>query len=67
MALPSLWMAQSAEDFNQEEQAMIKAFIMGMIEFRSDVTLSYEDSPSIAAYDWGREWMHRLTFRRYDY
>ncbi len=45
----------------------IQAFVLGMLEFRSDVTTSYEDDALIDAYDSGRDWAHRLTFRRFDY
>ena len=41
----------------------LKAFLLGMAEFRlSYTTRCTEDS----AYDWGREWAHRLTFRRFE-
>lgn len=44
-----------------------------MREFRSDCTwgdpdrIGIEFSPLDDAYDWGREWAHRLTLRMYDY
>lgn len=41
------------------------AFIVGMREFRSDVTTSYDDD-LIEAYDRGRDFAHRLTFRHWD-
>lgn len=44
--------------------ARINAFLLGVWEFRSDVTSSVAE---IDAYDWGREWAHRLTFRMWDY
>ena len=43
----------------------IKAFILGLYEFRSDYTSSPGDD-FISAYDWGRETAHRLTFRRFE-
>lgn len=43
------------------------AFINGMREFRSDLTTHYNDRDLLNAYEWGREWAHRLTLRRYDY
>jgi len=43
----------------------VKAFIKGMIEFRSDVTTHY-DYPEILRYYAGRELAHRLTLRKYD-
>jgi hypothetical protein len=51
----------------------IKAFLLGMWEFRTDFTWAdpartddcwYTDLD--AAYDFGRELAHRLTFRRYE-
>lgn len=39
----------------------IKAFLMGMSEFRLSFTHSYDDQDENDAYDWGREWDHRLT------
>lgn len=52
--------------------ARIKAFIRGMIEFRSDCTWAdpaREDflTELDMAYDRGRELAHRLTFRRFDH
>ena len=41
------------------------AFINGMMEFRSAFTKSY-GWPLIMDYDRGREFMHRVTLRRYD-
>lgn len=46
---------------------LLKAFLYGMREFRSDYTYSYEDRDCYDAYDWGREWAHRLTLRMFDY
>jgi len=49
----------------------VKAFLRGMIEFRSDCTWAdplrddYLTDLDVA-YDWGREWAHRLTFRYFD-
>ena len=43
----------------------LSAFILGVWEFRSDFT-SNPGEDLIEAYDWGRELMHRLTFRRYE-
>lgn len=42
---------------------MLKSFILGMCEFRSDVTTSASD---MLAYDWGREIMHRITLRHFE-
>jgi hypothetical protein len=43
----------------------MKAFIKGMLEFRSSATTNY-DYPDIYKYDAGRELAHRLTFRKWD-
>lgn len=47
---------------------MLKAFLLGMREFRHDFTwLGLDDRDEISrAYDWGREWAHRLTFRYWE-
>lgn len=44
----------------------IKAFFLGIAEFRSDLTTSFDDWETLDAYEWGREWAHRLTFRRFE-
>lgn len=41
------------------------AFLHGMVEFRESFTTWYP-YPYIESYDWGREWAHRLTFRRFE-
>lgn len=43
----------------------INAFLLGMKEFRSDITTHFDES-LINWYDWGREIAHRLTFRYFD-
>lgn len=43
----------------------IKAFLLGVWEFRNAFTSRPEDG-ALLAYDLGREWAHRLTLRRYD-
>lgn len=43
----------------------IGAFLLGMSEFRSDMTTNPGDD-LIEAYDSGREWAHRVTFRRFE-
>lgn len=50
------------------------AFILGMLEFRSDFTWAdpaRDDDDNYTeldeAYDEGRDFAHRLTFRRFDY
>lgn len=44
----------------------ILAFLLGMWEFRSDLTTNPGDD-LIEAYDAGRDMAHRLTFRRWDW
>jgi hypothetical protein len=44
----------------------IVAFLLGIWEFRSGFTIHYNDTDLMYTYDAGREFMHRLTFRRYD-
>jgi hypothetical protein len=44
----------------------LHAFLLGMYEFRSDYTTHFANLDLLDAYDWGREWAHRLTFRRFD-
>ena len=41
---------------------VIKEFLLGVYEFRSSVTLHFDGM----AYEWGREWAHRLTFRYFE-
>lgn len=43
----------------------IKAFALGVREFRSSWTTHYEGSLA-NAYDWGREIAHRATFRHFE-
>lgn len=47
----------------------IKAFLLGIREFRSGVGMTYDGSPyspRSVAYDWGREIAHRVTLRHWD-
>lgn len=44
----------------------IAAFVLGMIEFRLSITAHFYDDRMMSSYDSGREWAHRLTFRRFD-
>ena len=44
----------------------IKAFILGMWEFRTDMTTSFDDYNLYNYYDWGREIAHRITFRKFE-
>lgn len=43
----------------------IRAYLLGMLEFRSDFTTSF-DGDLIETYDAGRDMAHRLTLRRYE-
>lgn len=45
---------------------VIKAFLLGMYEFRRTFTTHIADWNLSIAYDHGREWAHRLTFRHYE-
>lgn len=45
---------------------LLLAFINGMREYRLTYTTHYENYYHMCAYDYGREWAHRLTFRRYE-
>jgi hypothetical protein len=42
------------------------AFLLGMKEFRLSCTANLDDEGFQSEYDWGREWAHRLTLRRFD-
>jgi hypothetical protein len=42
------------------------AFVTGALEFRRSLTTHYDDYGLMEAYDCGREWAHRLTFRRFE-
>ena len=44
----------------------IRVFLLGMAEFRLSFTTHFADNSLQHAYDTGREWAHRLTFRRFD-
>ena len=46
--------------------AHIRAFILGAREFRLTLTTHFEDYELLESYDSGREWAHRLTFRRFE-
>lgn len=45
---------------------LILAFLNGMREFRHGFSTHYASWHLNRAYDWGREWAHRLTFRRFE-
>lgn len=42
-------------------------FVQGMLEFRQTFTTYHRDYDTMRAYDQGREWAHRLTFRYFDF
>lgn len=44
----------------------IKAFLLGVFEFRRAFTTHFKSWHQLNAYDAGREWAHRLTLRRFD-
>lgn len=44
----------------------LRAFINGMLEFRSDFTTHYSRFSLMCAYDAGREFAHRITFRKFE-
>lgn len=44
----------------------LRAFWCGVREFRSNWTQHYPDDGLAEAYDWGREWAHRVTLRRFE-
>lgn len=44
----------------------LRAFLLGVQEFRCSFTTLYSDNGLMRAYDLGREWAHRLTFRRFE-
>jgi hypothetical protein len=45
----------------------IRAFVLGLYEFRRMFTTSFDTDREYEAYDWGREIAHRVTLRRWDY
>ena len=44
----------------------LRAFMLGVREFRLTFTTHYADPNLLEAYDTGREWAHRLTFRHFE-
>jgi len=50
---------------------MVRAFLLGIYEFRRDCTTSFVGQPDEQSkynwYDRGRELAHKVTRRRYDY
>lgn len=58
----------------ERTRSPLAAFILGALEFLLDYTWTDPERETREeyytaldeAYDWGREWAHRLTFRRFD-
>lgn len=46
--------------------ARLRAFVLGMREFRLTCTTHIADDDLREVYDLGREWAHRLTLRRFE-
>lgn len=44
----------------------LHAFILGVLQFRSDLTARFDDLALSDAYDYGRELAHCLTLRKFD-
>jgi hypothetical protein len=44
----------------------LRAFVLGMREFRTSWTTHFEDETLMEAYDAGRDFAHRITFRLYE-
>jgi hypothetical protein len=48
----------------------VRAFLLGVREYRTCWTTSFVGHPDeegmYGAYDWGREWAHRVTLRRFE-
>jgi hypothetical protein len=44
----------------------IKAFLLGVWEFRTNWTTHFEDYDLLLSYDKGREFAHKLTLRRFE-
>jgi hypothetical protein len=44
----------------------IKAFVIGMWEFRDSFTMYYTSYELTRAYDAGREFAHKITLRRFE-
>lgn len=45
---------------------LIRAFVLGLIEFRHDITTGFKTMDEYEAYDKGRELAHKLTLRYYE-
>lgn len=44
----------------------LRAYLLGMWEFRLSMTQGFEDDDLLEAYDAGRDRAHAMTLRRYD-
>lgn len=47
--------------------AKVRAFLLGIAEFRLGCTTGFDDYELLCIYDAGRDLAHRLTFRRFDH
>jgi hypothetical protein len=45
----------------------VRAFLLGVLEFRSCVTTNFSDWDLMCTYDEGRELAHKATRRRYEW
>jgi hypothetical protein len=45
---------------------IIKAFLLGVWEFRSSYTTHFDDWELMNSYDSGREFAHRFTIRKFE-
>ena len=44
----------------------VRAFMLGMYEFRRDLTTHFDTDYMLEIYDRGRDLAHRITLRKYD-
>lgn len=45
---------------------IVHAFLLGISEFRTSTTTSFNNDKLLNAYDTGRELAHKLTLRRFE-
>lgn len=48
--------------------SVVRAFYLGLKEFRSCVTTGFKefDTPEFFAYEYAREFIHKITFRKFE-
>lgn len=46
--------------------SIIRAFLLGIVEFRLTLTTHFDDAALLEAYDFGRELAHRATLRHFE-